>query len=166
MDIDTTTPTNVTGPEWRNFLEGYLAGADGVILMYDITSKSSYERVIRETFARVWCCRDEVGEDGMRKRFGCVVVGNKADLLAGDGEGKREVDKQMAEEWAESQGFRACEVSSNSMEEVESVMGVLIDSVLKARRMDARDEEESRKEGIASLRDTLRRFVGKPTTST
>jgi uncharacterized protein YchJ len=102
---------------------------------------------------RVWDARNTVfrktGDqgkmEGLKKRFGCVVVGNKKDLVNGEhGEEKREIDKEEAEQWADSQGFRGLEVSSNNREEVEEAVNALVRSVERAKRMDNRDDEDSR----------------------
>lgn len=80
---------------------------------------------------------------GLKKRFGCVVVGNKKDIIDRD-EGKRQVKKEMADQWASSQGFRHIEISSNERKEVEDAVQALVDSVQRARRMDAKDIRDSK----------------------
>jgi GTPase SAR1 family protein len=142
-------------PTYREALNTYIASADGIILLYDIASKYSYERVTNEVYFNAWKCRDTVyrkdGPDGKmwrsKKRFGCVLVGNKKDLIDGqDGEAKREVNKYEAEEWAECQGFRGLEISSNERGEVEEAVKALVASVEKTKRQEARDDRDSREE--------------------
>ncbi|CAN9298997.1 unnamed protein product [Alternaria alternata] len=99
----------------------------------------------------IWQCRNTVfikdGAEGrmqgLKKRFGCVVVGNKKDIIDRD-EGKRQVKKEMADQWASSQGFRHIEISSNERKEVEDAVQALVDSVQRARRMDAKDIRDSK----------------------
>ena len=140
-------------------IDSYIAAADGIVLLYDITSRHSFDRVTNRTYMHVWDARNTVSRktgdqgkmEGLKKRFGCVVVGNKKDLVnVEDGERKREIDKEEAEQWAESQGFRGLEVSSNNREEVEEAVNLLVKSVKRARRMDNRDDEDSRATGKGS----------------
>ena len=140
-------------------LDTYIAAADGIVLLYDITSRHSFDRVTNRTYMHVWDARNTVSRktgdqgkmEGLKKRFGCVVVGNKKDLVTGEGgEDKREIDKEEAEQWAESQGFRGSQVSSNNREEVEEAVNALVRSVERAKRMDNRDDEDSRNAGKGS----------------
>ncbi|KAG9189443.1 hypothetical protein G6011_06311 [Alternaria panax] len=138
-------------PRYREVLDAYVASADGVVLLYDVTSLSTFDHLIQHTYLQIWHCRNTVfiknGTEGrmqeVKKRFGCVVVGNKNDIVDED-EGKRQVRKEMADQWAASQGFRHIEVSSNERQEVEDSVRALVDSVQRARRMDARDIRDSK----------------------
>jgi GTPase SAR1 family protein len=151
MDIDLQAGN---APRYRIILNEYIASADGVVLLYDITEKSSWHEVIDASYPRIYDCRNTIftrdGTEGrmqgVKNRFGCVVVGNKRDLVDEDEE-KRKVGKEMAEQWAASQGFRHFEITSNERGEVEDVIRALVDSVQRARRMNARDVGESKREG-------------------
>ena len=161
MDLDLS---GSIAPTYRDVLDAYIASADGIILLYDIASKYSYERVTNEVYFHAWECRDTVyrrdGKDGKmwrsKKRFGLVLVGNKKDLIHGqDAEAKREVNKYEAEEWAECQGFRGLEVSSYKREEVEEAVKALVASVEKAKRQEARDDRDSKEEGKDTAQDSI-----------
>jgi Ras-related protein Rab-39B len=151
MDLNLNT---AIAPSYREVLDTYIASADGVILLYDITSRSTFEHLIQHTYLQIWHCRNTVfikdGTEGRmqgaKKRFGCVVVGNKKDMIDRD-EGARQVKKEMADQWAASQGFRHIEVSSNQREEIEDAVRAMVDSVQRARRMDARDLSDSKSDG-------------------
>ncbi|CAN9429787.1 unnamed protein product [Alternaria alternata] len=138
-------------PRYREVLHTYVASADGVVLLYDVTSLFSFDHLIQHTYLQIWQCRNTVfikdGAEGrmqgLKKRFGCVVVGNKKDTIDRD-EGKRQVKKEMANQWASSQGFRHIEISSNERKEVEDAVQALVDSVQRARRMDAKDIRDSK----------------------
>ncbi|KAF7677846.1 hypothetical protein GT037_004705 [Alternaria burnsii] len=138
-------------PRYREVLNTYIASADGVVLLYDVTSLFSFDHLIQHTYLQIWQCRNTVffkdGAEGrmqgLKKRFGCVVVGNKKDIIDRD-EGKRQVKKEMADQWASSQGFRHIEISSNERKEVEDAVQALVDSMQRARRMDARDIRDSK----------------------
>ncbi|RYO27597.1 hypothetical protein AA0111_g7257 [Alternaria arborescens] len=138
-------------PRYREVLHTYIASADGVVLLYDVTSLFSFDHLIQHTYLQIWQCRNTVfikdGAEGrmqgLKKRFGCVVVGNKKDIIDRD-EGKRQVKKEMVDQWASSQGFRHIEISSNERKEVEDAVQALVDSVQRARRMDAKDIRDNK----------------------
>ncbi|KAL6705471.1 hypothetical protein ACN47E_006736 [Coniothyrium glycines] len=122
--------------------ENCLARADGVVLLYDVTSQQSFNHVTNEAYMYAWSCRKREQYVTGRQRFGCVVVGNKTDLASADG-AARQVSKEMAEEWAQSQGSRHLEVTSHSREEIQNAIAAVIRSVIKARRRDLRDMAEN-----------------------
>ncbi|RII23982.1 hypothetical protein CUC08_Gglean012814 [Alternaria sp. MG1] len=142
---------SVMVPSTPNHFQEPSPSADGVVLLYDVTSLFSFDHLIQHTYLQIWQCRNTVfikdGAEGrmqgLKKRFGCVVVGNKKDIIDRD-EGKRQVKKEMADQWASSQGFRHIEISSNERKEVEDAVQALVDSVQRARRMDARDIRDSK----------------------
>jgi GTPase SAR1 family protein len=140
--LDLTGPI---APSYRRVVDGYLRAADGIVLLYDITCNLSFASVIHESYLYAWTCRDNllVGDndaDAIKKRFGCVLVGNKRDVLIGEDVAKRQVGEEMAEQWASSQGVRHFEITANKQEEVDQVVEMLVDSIIRARRMDERDK--------------------------
>lgn len=155
MDIDLQGSIS---PSYRRVLNEYIGSADGVVLIYDITAQWSWDSLIKYTYPHIYHCRNTIftkdGTEGrmqgVKKRFGCVVVGNKKDMVDEDGS-KRQVKKDMVEQWAASQGFRHVEMSSNERGEVEDVIRTLVDSVQRARRMDARDIGDSRRDGEGGI---------------
>jgi GTPase SAR1 family protein len=154
MDLNVTASVS---DDYRVIMDAYIAGADGIILLYDVTNRDSFDRVTNETYVHIWGARNTVfrkqGDtgkmEGLKKRFGCVVVGNKSDLV-GEDEAKRRIENGEAGDWAESQGFRAFEVSSNERVEVEDVVKALVKSVRKVNWMDDQDDRDSRDAGKGS----------------
>ncbi|CAG5178823.1 uncharacterized protein ALTATR162_LOCUS8893 [Alternaria atra] len=148
-------------------MDTYIASAHGVVLLYDITSLFTFDHLIQHTYLHIWHCRNTVfikdgtegSMQGVRKRFGCVVVGSKKDIVDED-KGKRQVKKEMAEQWAASQGFRHIEISSNERKEVEDAVRDLVDSVQRARRMDARDVRDSKSDGKGWTKKISKRTIG------
>jgi GTPase SAR1 family protein len=126
-----------------------LQEADGIVLLYDITNEESFEYITNQAYTYIYLCRkflnETLGEGGLRgesgnhqreemtKEFGCVLVGNKKDLM-GSGKGKRAIAGSMAKEWAHSQGFEHFEVSSNDRSEVEEAMRTLVKRTLVAKK--------------------------------
>ena len=173
MDVDLS---DFQSPSYRKLVDGYLASADGIVLLYDVTQPSTFDGIIAEPYLHAWHCRNIVFTKdrntdrlvGANKRFGCVLVGNKRDLVDDDGfgigeEGKRQVPRETAEQWAASQGFQHFNISSNERSQVEDVVRALVDSIQRARRMDARDagnnKSRSRKEDAGSVMGLVKRVI-------
>ncbi|KAJ4363428.1 hypothetical protein N0V83_009721 [Neocucurbitaria cava] len=140
-----------------SFFDTTLASADGIFLLYDITSLQSFESLTDSAYFYLWDCRSPSSGGGDsssghalknpdRRRFGCVVVGNKADVVRAEPE-KREVSAEMAEQWASSQGFGHVEVDSNERGEVEGAVETLVESIKIAWKRDAEEVEERKRMG-------------------
>ncbi|KAF2465707.1 P-loop containing nucleoside triphosphate hydrolase protein [Lindgomyces ingoldianus] len=134
-----------TGFAPRYFVK-MLRDADGIIFLYDITSKASYEHIVNEGYLDACRWRRMYRENtttlrsypaGMQ-RFGCILVGNKLDL----GQEKREVDRDVAQEWAESMGMQFFELSAFSNESIKEAMTALVKSMIKAEERDNEDLSE------------------------
>ena len=100
---------------YKSVTRSYFRGASGALLVFDITRRSSFLHAID------WL-NDlrQIAEDGVV----VVLVGNKSDLAAtsvtGDGENRRAVTVQEAEEWCHANGvMRYVETSAKSGEGVE-----------------------------------------------
>lgn len=157
MDLNSSVLRDSDPNLSTDFFESCLARADGIVLLYDITSRQSFDDVTDEAYMYAWLCRCAEGAKGEkyltgRQRFGCVLVGNKADLVKAEPE-RRQVSKEMAEQWAESQGFRHFEVTSQSTNEVEDTVAAVIKSVKKSRRQDAEDIEEGKRMDAAAQKE-------------
>jgi hypothetical protein len=165
----------------------FLALASGVVLLYDITNLQSYSNITTKGYLHIYKHRKAVymppdpisNGDYVRggvqypcggQRFGCVLVGMKKDLADGK-EGKREVQDEMAREWAESQGCGFWEVDKWNIEGIEEVMRGLVRDVERKQRRDKEDIQEvkirererevSEKEGKSGLMETLRSVLPK-----
>ena len=77
---------------FRTIAGSYYKGAQGIIIVYDITSRKSFEDV-NNWLAEV----DKSGSEGVVK----LLIGNKCDL-----EGSREVSTEEGKELAEGLGIR------------------------------------------------------------
>ncbi|KAF1847606.1 P-loop containing nucleoside triphosphate hydrolase protein [Cucurbitaria berberidis CBS 394.84] len=148
MDLSSTVLRDPDPTFHSQFFEDALGKADGIVLLYDITSGESFEKVTDDAYIYTWMCRQlekSAGERYLtgRQRFGCVLVGNKADIVSADPE-KRQVGAKMAEQWAHSQGFRHFEVTSNKRTEVEDSVEALVKSIKLAKKQDADEIEEKK----------------------
>ena len=129
-----------------DFIVAILSSRSGVVLLYDITSQHSFENITQFGYQHLILNRHRRDPEtqtpypaGMQ-RFGCVLVGNKADLASE----KREVDSEVAQEWADSQGIKFFEVSTRDRNAIEEAMRALVKSVIRAERRDKEDLEEER----------------------
>ncbi|KAF0991922.1 hypothetical protein HZS_1727 [Henneguya salminicola] len=97
---------------FRTITSSYYRGAHGIIIVYDITNKESYENV------RVWIEEIQRYASENVKR---IIVGNKADE-----ESKRAVDFDTAKAFADQLGIKFLETSaktSNNVKEAFLAMG-------------------------------------------
>ncbi|USP77933.1 uncharacterized protein yc1106_05207 [Curvularia clavata] len=148
MDIDIY---GSIAPFYYKVLNTYLTDADGIVLLYDITLDYSFSSLIDDYYLHAWTYRNLLFPNASqtntpmttKERFGCVLVGNKRDTIVGEDAAKRQVCTEMAEQWAASQGMRHFEISANERAQVDDVVRALIDSILRARRMNEKDKAQA-----------------------
>lgn len=170
MDLSSTV-IREEDPHFRPaFFQDILRRALGIVLIYDISSKASFDDITRHAYMYAWAHRKWVSDQGERyltgkQRFGCVLVGNKADVIRAD-PSKREVSREMAEQWAQSQGFKHFELCANNRPEVETAIEALVKSVRRVRawddaeieerkRMDRQEQQESKKSQAQASRTSF-----------
>ncbi|KAF2686276.1 P-loop containing nucleoside triphosphate hydrolase protein [Lentithecium fluviatile CBS 122367] len=138
------TPMRTQEEGFRSdIFEKQLLDSHGVVFLYDVTDKRSYDLITEHAYTLTYLSRRSETYAGKpwpsgRQRFGCVLVGNKADITAKHPE-KREVSKGKAGEWASMHGWKSYEVSCYVREELEEVVRGLVESSKKAERRDAED---------------------------
>ncbi|KAJ9165062.1 Rab GTPase family protein [Coniochaeta hoffmannii] len=96
---------------YKSVTRSYFRGASGALLVFDLSRRSTFLHVTD------WLSDlRQIAEPDIV----VVLVGNKADLVAGD-DGKREVSRREAEEWARKNGvLEYVETSAKSGENVEN----------------------------------------------
>lgn len=117
--------------KFRVISSAYYKNADGAILVYDISKKESFKRLV------YWLKElKDNGPEGVKM----ILLGNKSDLS-----GEREVATEEAREFAEQKGFFFMEVSAkeNSDGCVNTGFETLIRTIID--NMDAQDEINNRK---------------------
>ncbi len=154
MDLSTSflKPEQGTHPtEWAKRI---LAQADGIILLYDVTESASLEYITNQAYSYLWCCRRSGAEGAKiagraeRESFGCVLVGNKQDLVATHNK-ITAVDPSLANEWAQTQGIRSIEIDSLTRAGPQSALKLLVLNIWKLERlgfMNTRDGHKQREE--------------------
>eukprot|EP00767_Chilomastix_cuspidata_P003222 gnl/Chilomastix_cuspidata/334.p1 GENE.gnl/Chilomastix_cuspidata/334~~gnl/Chilomastix_cuspidata/334.p1 ORF type:complete len:214 (+),score=88.10 gnl/Chilomastix_cuspidata/334:46-642(+) len=106
----------------------YYNGADGIIIVYDITDLESFNNV------RTWLKEIEQhgSEDTVR-----LLVGNKADL-----EERRVVERTVAETFAKSLGIHFMETSARDATNVEAAFMKLTEMIMDAKP-DIKDDDRA-----------------------
>ena len=90
---------------FRTITSSYYRGAHGIIIVYDITDMESFNNV------KTWLQEiEKFASDNVNK----LLVGNKSDLTA-----QRQVDTQVAKEFADSLGIPFLETSAKTSTNVE-----------------------------------------------
>ena len=103
--------------KFRTITTSYYKSAQAIILLYDITQKSSFDHI------RNWITEiDKFGKQGVLK----VIVGNKLDL-----ENNRKISKEDAENLALKYGVKLWEVSAKDNTNIEEMFVDTIKTLLE-----------------------------------
>ena len=89
--------------KFRNIAKQYYKGANGVLLIYDVCNRKSFERI------GFWL--NELKENNKIDELYAILVGNKIDL-----EQRRVISKEEGEKYAEENNIKYLEVSAKTGE--------------------------------------------------
>jgi len=103
---------------FKNITSAYYRGAHGVILVYDLTSRRSFENLDH------WLVEEEKHNTETKTKK--LVVGNKSDQ-----KGRRRISYEEGANWAERRGFLFLETSAKSNAGVETAFYNLVDRILQ-----------------------------------
>ena len=112
---------------FKNIASQYYNGGDGAILVFDITNKSTFERI------SYWL--DELNQKKDLKELALVLVGNKIDL-----KDNREVSSEEAQSFAKQNNIKYFETSAEENIGIDEVMNYIVGecvSIIKKRNEDA-----------------------------
>jgi GTPase SAR1 family protein len=157
MDLSSTTVRTADPTFSPDFFMRTLFRAAGIVLLYDVTSLESFEQITNQAYKYVWTCKNHKGERNGNEACEFILVGNKADVLETE-PGKREVDMELAEQWAQSQGMEHFELTTNVRSQVEDAVQVLMHSIRRAKK---RTEKEDAMEGKSQDNRSKRSFGNK-----
>jgi hypothetical protein len=138
-DLSSTTIRTADATFSPNLFMRILSTAAGVVLLYDVTSLQSFECITGQAYGYACMLNQYMGEKAGDRVREYVLVGTKMDIVQKDPE-QRQVDKELADEWAQIQGMRHVELSTHSKADVEDVATTLIRSIKRARER-AREEQ-------------------------
>ena len=103
---------------FKNITSAYYRGAHGVILVYDLTSRRSFENLEH------WLV--EEAKHNTETKTKKLVVGNKSDQ-----KGRRRISYEEGANWAERRGFLFLETSAKNNAGVETAFYNLVDRILQ-----------------------------------
>jgi small GTP-binding protein len=101
---------------FRSITRSYYRGAIGALLVYDITNSSTFENL------PTWL-KDSL--DATNQNIGLVLVGNKADL-----ESERQVNKEVAKNFAKENNLLFLETSAKTGTNIEKIFQILSEKIL------------------------------------
>ncbi|KAK7038561.1 ras-domain-containing protein [Favolaschia claudopus] len=119
---------------FRSITRSYYRGAAGCLLVYDITSRRSFDNV------RTWLADVRAHADA---HVSCILVGNKSDLCEGEEARERAVPTEVAEQFAKEEGLLFTEASARSGAGVEDAFIRAATEVLSKVREGRFDDERS-----------------------
>ena len=102
---------------FRSLAKNSFQGADGIILMYDITQKKTFHNI------RNWY--NNINDSIDINKVALIIVGNKSDLP------NPEVKKEMAEKFCEENNVKLMETSCKENINVEEIFNYLIEKMIE-----------------------------------
>ena len=118
---------------FRNIAKQYYQGADGVLLVFDVCERKSFEQI------EYWL--KELKESKKLDSLYIVIVGNKIDL-----ENKRVVTREEGEKYAEKNNINYFEVSAKTGEGIEDMFNDItkgtIDKIFKENQDNIEDKNQ------------------------
>ena len=124
---------------FRSITQNFLKGADGIIYVYDITNKHSFDNL------RMWIRQSEESAEGFKK----IIVGNKSDL-----EGERVVQKESLKKFCDEKNIKGLEASAKLGIKVNDIFENLAKMIVGDRTQDEliKTYTEARERGL-SIKD-------------
>lgn len=156
MDLSSTTLRAAEPTFQSDIFIMSLSKAVGIVLIYDVTSLESFEHVTEDAYMALWTCKGYMGGGVVGKSCECILVGNKADLVEKDPH-KREVSKDLAEQWAQSQGMQHLELTAREHKPVRDAVHDLMRAVRRAKRCALVEEKKKTEPGGRGARTCKKR---------
>ena len=103
---------------FKNITASYYRGGNGVLVVYDITDRESFENL------NSWLIEIEKNAN---KNVYKLLIGNKCDL-----EEKRKVTSQEGKDFAESNGMKFLETSAKTSDKVQEAFELLTQDIINA----------------------------------
>ena len=103
---------------FKNITASYYRGGNGVLVVYDITERESFENL------NSWLIEIEKNAN---KNVYKLLIGNKCDL-----EDKRKVTYQEGKDFAESNGMKFMETSAKTASKVQEAFELLTNEIIKS----------------------------------
>ena len=104
---------------YRSLTKGFFKNGEGIIIVYDVTNKNSFESL------KFWIDSIENNNNLENKKMPAVILGNKIDIS------NRQVNENEAQEFAKSRNYKYFEVSAKSGKGVDESIKYLIEKVIE-----------------------------------
>ena len=122
---------------FKNITASYYRGGNGVLVVYDITDRDSFENL------NYWLIEIEKNAN---KNVYKLLIGNKSDL-----EDKRKVTYQEGKDFATSNGMQFIETSAKTDSKVKDAFELLTQEIIKSNV--TKDKGNEKKERTVHLAD-------------
>ena len=103
---------------FRGITKNFMKGADGIIYVYDITKKSSFESL------KNWIFQSEEATEGFKK----IIIGNKIDL-----DKERQIAKESLNKFCQSRNIKGMEVSAKNDVNVNECFETLAKLIIEGK---------------------------------
>ncbi len=127
---------------FKGLAKNYFRGANGFILVYDITNKTSFDKL------RGWMndAKEKIEND-----YKMIVVGNKKDDKKG-----RQIEFEMLEDFAKKNDVLFFEVSAKTGEGIDKIFNSMVQELLKLPKAGIIKDDESEGDKTFSSLDNSR----------
>ena len=132
---------------FKNITASYYRGGNGVLVVYDITERESFENL------NSWLIEIEKNAN---KNVYKLLIGNKCDL-----EDKRKVTYQEGKDFAESNGMKFMETSAKTASKVQEAFELLTTEIIKSNLNKERGLEKKEKTKAVHLSSGGKDISGK-----
>lgn len=124
----------------------FARGAQGIILVYDITDVSSFQKL------KTWIdlAKEQSASSSVEPVM--ILVGNKIDL-----EKDRKISKEIAKLFSEEHNLHYIEASAKTSDHVDSLFSYLVDQMLNVRHAYELDEESLKDKIYFTVLDSPRK---------
>jgi len=129
---------------FRTITSAYYRGADGIIMVYDVTSSESFDHV-EEWLSEV----DRYANENTSK----LLVGNKADLLD-----DKQVPEEVAQSFADKLNIAFLETSAKTATNVDAAFLTMAKELIKTRQSSRANEPT---QGVAVLKPVNKKGLKK-----
>lgn len=119
---------------FRNITTQYYKGADGIVLVFDVTDQNSFEKI------REWM--NQIRVNTSAGEIGLVLLGNKCDAEP------RVVQKSDGEKMAEELGIRYFEISAMMGTNISESFEFLAEEILKKKNINLNSDATNNQPGI------------------
>ena len=103
---------------FRSVTKSFLKGADGIIYVYDVTNKESFDNL------KTWINTAEESITDFKK----IIIGNKIDI-----EDKKKVSTEMLEKFCEKQNLKGLETSAKNGTNVNEIFELLTKMIIDGK---------------------------------